>query len=135
MVLTDVSQLSSECQEWRQILRNYREEFNDCRKVLQEICRKTLSKDQLREVEHFDNQFHIQLINIHDLKHAVKNHERKVGFETSAHAGQLEETTIADHEDLFDQFQRLEHTLQELRDEFNHFANRTFSNLHILYFV
>lgn len=124
MVLTDVSQLSSECQEWRQILRNYREEFNDCRKALQETCRKSLSKDQLLEVEHFDNQFHIQLINIHDLKQSVKSHERKIQFET-ARGAEASEATFAYHEELLDQFLMLENTLQQLREDFKNFINAT----------
>ena len=124
MVLTDVSQLSAECQEWRQILRNYREEFQDCRKALQETCRKTLTKDQLQEVEHFDNQFHIQLINIHDLKQSVKIHERKIQFETSGGA-EASEATFAYHEDLLDQFLMLENTLQQLREDFKNFINAT----------
>ncbi len=90
-------------QEWRQILRNYREEFQDCRKALQETCRKSLSKDQLLEVEHFDNQFHIQLINIHDLKQSMKIHERKIQFET-ARGAEASEATYAHHEELLDQF-------------------------------
>ena len=122
MVLTDVSQLSAECQEWRQILRNYREEFNDCRKALQEICRKTLSKDQLLEVEHFDNQFHIQLINIHDLKQHIKNHDRKIEFEKSK-GDQISEDVFAEHEKLLDEFLTLEHTLQDLRAEFKNFIS------------
>src|SRR5688500_5794151 len=102
MVQADISQLSRECTTWKESLRTYRDEFTQCKNKLQDLASRPLSKEQLTEVEHYHNQFHIQLINIHDLKHAVKNHERKVGFETSAHAGQLEETTIADHEDLFD---------------------------------
>ncbi len=124
MVLTDVSQLSSECQEWRQILRNYRKEFQDCRIVLQETCQKNLSKDQLRQVEHFDNQFHIQLINIHDLKQSVKLHERKIQLETQREENSSE-ATYAYHEDLLDQFLMLENTLQQLREDFKNFINAT----------
>lgn len=124
MVLSDVSQLTAECQEWRHILRNYREEFHDCKKALQEICRKSLSKDQLQEVEHFDNQFHIQLINIHDLKQSVKMHERKIEFET-ARGAEASEATFAYHEDLLDQFLMLENTLQQLREDFKNFINAT----------
>ena len=124
MVLTDVSQLTAECQEWRQILRNYREEFNDCRKALQQTCNKSLSKEQLLEVEHFDNQFHIQLINIHDLKQSVKLHERKIQFET-ARGAEASEATFAYHEDLLDQFLMLENTLQQLREDFKNFINAT----------
>ncbi|HZF64146.1 MAG TPA: hypothetical protein VEZ55_06675 [Chitinophagaceae bacterium] len=124
MVLTDISQLSAECSEWRQILRNYREEFNDCRKALQETCKKDLTKNQLQEVEHFDNQFHIQLINIHDLKQSIKSHSRKIESE-STEGGTPTEATFAYHEDLLDQFLLLENTLQELRDDFRNFVNAT----------
>jgi hypothetical protein len=124
MVLTEVSQLSAECAEWRQILRNYREELQDYKKALQETCRKSLSKAQLQEVEHFDNQFHIQLINIHDLKQSIKAHERKIQFETSEGAN-APEATFAYHEDLLDQFLMQENTLQQLREEFKNFVNAT----------
>ena len=44
MVQTDISQLTAECDDWRQILRNYREEFQTSKKSLQEICRKSFQK-------------------------------------------------------------------------------------------
>ena len=122
MVQTDVSQLSAECQEWRQILRNYREEFQLCKKSLEEICRKTLTKQQLQEVEHFDNQFHIQLINVHDLKHAIKMHERRLELETAS-AENISDETYSGHEELLDQFLSQENTLQELRNEFRNFIS------------
>lgn len=125
MVQADISQLSRECNTWRDALRNFREEFNQCKQQLQELASRPLSKDDLTEVEHYHNQFHIQLINIHDLKHSVKNHERKVQFETSENKGQLYEETLADHENLFDQYQHLEHTLQDLREDFKLFLQQT----------
>ena len=122
MVQTDVSQLSSECKEWLQILRNYREELQTSKKSLQDSCRKTLSKDQLYEVEHFDNQFHIQLINIHDLKHSIKTHDRKIEIESSS-GENISDGTYSQHEELLDQFVSLESTLQELRTEFKNFIS------------
>ena len=123
MVQTDISQLTAECTDWRQILRNYREEFHEYEKALQEICRKTLSKDQLVNVEHFDNQFHIQLINIHDLKQSIKSHERKIDFETSN--GDVSEDTYKAHEEILNDFLMLENSLQELRSEFGNFISAT----------
>jgi len=124
MVQTDISQLLSECGEWRQILRNYREEFHENQKALQVSCRKSLSKDQLQEVEHFDNQFHIQLINIHDLKQDIKGHERQVQFESSKDDNVSDEL-YSKHENLLDEFIHLENTLQELRSEFHNFISDT----------
>jgi DNA repair exonuclease SbcCD ATPase subunit len=119
MVQTDISQLTAECSEWRQILRNYREEFHNCEKALTETCKRTLTKDHFTQIEHFQNQFDIQLRNIHDLKQQIKHHERKVGLETSG------EEIYAEHERLLNEFLSLENTLQELRDEFRKFVTNT----------
>ncbi|MCW3073686.1 MAG: hypothetical protein JWP69_755 [Flaviaesturariibacter sp.] len=124
MVQTDISQLSAETAEWRQILRNYREEFTDCKKLLSENCKHTHTKDQLQEVEHFDNQFHIQLINIHDVKKEIKQHEKTVDFELSQNE-YVSGETFANHEWLLDSFLRLENRLQQLRSEFRDFINAT----------
>ena len=119
MVQTEISQLASECSEWRQILRNYREEFQNCEKALTETCKQNLTKDHLAQVEHFQNQFDIQLRNIHDLKQQIKTHERRVQAETS------DEDVNTQHERLLNEFLSQESTLQELRDEFRNFINNT----------
>lgn len=119
MVQTDVSQLTAECSDWRQILRNYREEFHNCEKALTETCKQSLTKDHLTQVEHFQNQFDIQLRNIHDLKQQIKVHERKVRLETAG------DDIYTGHEQLLNDFITLENTLQELRDEFRNFVNNT----------
>lgn len=122
MVQTDLSQLTTECSEWRQILRNYRDEFGENKKLLQELCRQSLSKDQLQDVEHYQNQFHIQLINIHDLKQQIKNHERRLQPEQTGDSQSDEVYTK--HENLLDEFVNLESTLQELRYHFKDFISK-----------
>ena len=119
MVSTDISQLATECADWRQILRNYRDEFHSCEKALLEMCKKSLTKDHLTQVEHFQNQFDIQLKNIHDLKQVIKTHERKIKAETSG------DDIYEKHEHLLAEFIGLENTLQELREEFKNFINNT----------
>jgi hypothetical protein len=125
MVQVDISQLSGECNTWRDSLRQLRDEFTRDKTLLQQTASRTLSKEQLQDVEHFHNQFHIQLINIHDLKQAIKIHDRRLQVERASNPDQLSEEEIADHEKLFDQYQTLEHTLQDLREEFSGFLNRT----------
>lgn len=124
MVQTDVSQLSAECSDWLQILRNYRQEFHDYEKALEDTCKKTLGKQQLLEVEHLHNQFDIQLKNIHDVKQHIKLHERKIQFESSG-TENIQEDTYAHHEQLLNEFLTLENTLQEIRNEFKNFVNTT----------
>lgn len=122
MVQTDISQLSAECADWRQILRNYREEFHNFEKALQQSCNKSLNKQDLLEVEHFQNQIDIQLKNIHDLKQKIKSHERRIQPAPSGeHIG---ETEYSQHEMLLNEFLGLENTLQEIRTEFRDFINK-----------
>ena len=125
MVQVETSQLATECNSWRETLRKYRDEFTQDNIKLQLAAKPSLSKDQLQEVEHLHNQFHIQLINIHDLKHSIKVHHRLIEFELKEQKGQMKEETLAHHENLFDQFQNLDLTLQDLRGEFDRFITKT----------
>jgi benzoyl-CoA reductase/2-hydroxyglutaryl-CoA dehydratase subunit BcrC/BadD/HgdB len=125
MVQVDISQLSGECNAWRDKLRNHREEFNNHEAKLRQVAGQQLSKEQLQDVEHLHNQFHIQLINIHDLKQAIKTHDRKINFEKAAFNGKANEDSLARHEELHDELQSLEQTLEELRSQFDNFLERS----------
>ena len=125
MVQVDISQLSGECNAWRDQLRNFREELSKDEAQLRQIAGQQLSKEQLLDVEHLHNQFHIQLINIHDLKQSIKAHDRKMNFEKMAFNGNVNEDSYTRHESLSEEYKTLENTLQGLREEFNQFLNRT----------
>lgn len=125
MVQVDISQLSSECNTWREQLRQLREEFTTDETRLQKVAKQTLSKEQLQDVEHLHNQFHIQLINIHDLKQAIKAHDRRMNFEKAAFNGSVNEDSFTRHENLLEEYQALQQTLQDLRNKFNNFLERT----------
>ncbi|MEO7924856.1 MAG: hypothetical protein ABIR30_14325 [Chitinophagaceae bacterium] len=125
MVQVDISQLSRECNGWREKLRNYREEFSQDETKLRQVASQPLSKEQLQDVEHLHNQFHIQLINIHDLKQAIKAHDRKMNFEMVAFNGTANEDSLSRHEAMMDEYQSLEQKLKDLRSEFNNFLSRT----------
>ena len=125
MVQVDISQLSGECNTWREQLRQFRDEFNQDEARLRQVASQPLSKDQLQDVEHLHNQFHIQLINIHDLKQSIKIHDRKLNFEKAELNGSVNDDSLADHENLYNEYQSLQQTLMDLRGEFNEFLNRT----------
>jgi hypothetical protein len=125
MVQVDISQLTAESNVWREKLRLYKEEFARDEMKLQETVRQSISKDQLQEVEHLHNQFHIQLINIHDLKQSIKTHDRKMQFEKVAFNGFVNEDSLTRHEELMGEFRSLEQTLLDLREEFNKYLHRT----------
>ena len=123
MVTTDIAQLSRECNAWRETLRSYRDEFGQLKNRLQDLAGNQTNRDVLLEIEHLDNQFHIQLINIHDLKQAIKLHHRKLNNEMAETNGTLTDDTSIDHEKLFNEYQQLESTLHEVKEEFSHFAS------------
>ena len=123
MVTTDIAQLSRECNAWRETLRSYRDEFGQLKNRLQNLAGHQTNRDVLLEIEHLDNQFHIQLINIHDLKQSIKIHQRQIDAGMAANNGTVSDEILAHHENLFDDYQQLENTLQELRQEFGHFSS------------
>ena len=86
MVTTEVAQLSKECNAWRETLRSFKDEFGRFKNRLQDLAGRQTQRDVLLEVEHLDNQFHIQLINIHDLKQSIKIHQRQIDAGMAAKA-------------------------------------------------
>ena len=123
MVQTDISQLARECNGWRETLRSYRDELHQMQNSLQKAVNHPLSKDEQTELEHLQNQLHIQLINVHDLKQAVKKHDRKLSHEVAGNNDEtFSENISAYHESLFENYQSLENTLGELRSDLKHFV-------------
>jgi hypothetical protein len=119
---TEVGQLASECTLWIDTLRSFRNKFSDYKKQLQNYSIDQTQYDVLLEVEHLYNQFHIQLINIHDLKQAIKKHMQNVSFERSGGSGMMSDDLLARHEYLYDEYQRLETTLHIISREFDRFV-------------
>lgn len=125
MVTTEVSQLTGECNAWREDLRNYRHEFTELNEKLPEIAGKQSNKDILLEIEHLHNQFHIQLINIHDLRHKIKFHTNTIAADKAEHNGRMSESLLQNHEHLFEEFQSLKLTLDDLKNKFQEFLKFT----------
>ncbi|MET0300154.1 MAG: hypothetical protein ABW036_10345 [Flavitalea sp.] len=122
MVITEVSTLSRECNSWREELRNQRDRLTGAKLKLRDLSANQTNPDILTEIEHLDNQFHIQLINVHDLKQSIKKHDKRIQDERAISDGLVTDDTLAYNENLFDDFQRLEHTLHGIRQEFDYFV-------------
>ncbi|MBO9572955.1 MAG: hypothetical protein J7497_12235 [Chitinophagaceae bacterium] len=118
---TESGQLAGECTTWIDSLRALRNKFQNNKNTLQQLAVDQTQKDMLLEIEHFDNQFHIQLINIHDLKQAVKRHVNKIGYERM-NTNHLSDDVLARHEYLYDEYQRLDTTLNIISREFDRFT-------------
>jgi hypothetical protein len=68
--------LIGECKEWYDELASYRQKINGLKNELYYFAPGKTDQETRLGIEHFHNQFHIQLINIHDLKHEIKQHIR-----------------------------------------------------------
>jgi hypothetical protein len=66
--------LIEEGKNWHGKLVSYRDKINHLKTELYYFAPGKTDHDVLNGIEHFHNQFHIQLINIHDLKHEIKHH-------------------------------------------------------------
>ncbi|HEY8398860.1 MAG TPA: hypothetical protein VIK80_13040 [Flavihumibacter sp.] len=123
MVTTEISQLSGECTKWVNTLRSSRSAINALKEKLQSLSPNLHDRERLKDLEHLQNQFYIQLINIHDLKHAIKEHDQIAQWELQKR-GHVSDATIATHEELADQFDQLMGTLEEVKSEFNRFVEQ-----------
>ena len=123
MVTTaETGQLAGECTLWTDTLRSFRNKFQNYKVMLLQLAADQTQKDMLLEIEHFDNQFHIQLINVHDLKQSIKKHMNKIAFEKTYNKGHLSDDLLARQEYLYDEFQRLDTTLHIISREFDRFV-------------
>ena len=71
---TQYKTMIEECKAWHDVLVTYREKINKLKTELYFFAPGKTDHEVLAGIEHFHNQFHIQLINIHDLKHEIRHH-------------------------------------------------------------
>lgn len=121
MVTTETSYLSKECHSWVDILRSQREEMNRMRTELQNISANITDKEMLERVEHYENQFEIQLNNIHDLKKNIKLHNQ-MGIQQYPALQGMPPELAEDHEKLSFDYAGLRKILHELKIDFRQFV-------------
>jgi len=113
---TEPQELISECGQWRENLALYREDLNVLKNKLYQWASGKTDLNTLKEIEHFHNQFHIQLINVHDLKHAIREHIHQV--EHHPNFGHK-----IPHHHLEEQYRLLLRELDKLKSDFQNFIS------------
>lgn len=116
MVQEEIADYLAESKNWRQSLAERREKLIQYQKDLLGIASKRLSKEDLQDLEHYQNAFYIQLINIHDVKKDLKYYEAAVHH----HDEKIQER----HDAFRDEYNNLIHVLDELDTEFDGFKKR-----------
>lgn len=123
MVLEEISQLIEDCNVKREVLVQHREKIHSLQKELLKFAAISLPKDDLTDLEHYQNQFHIQLINIHDLRHDLKMHQQRLKTELHIHED-VSDNVIQKHKEMDGHFETLAKLLEDLEEDFNAFLKR-----------
>ncbi|MCC7526390.1 MAG: hypothetical protein IT250_16295 [Chitinophagaceae bacterium] len=121
MVTTDIAQISEECNAWREALRSQREEFTRMKSELQQAAAHITSKEALKDVEHYENQFDIQLANIHDLKQSIKSHNKMPALQATENDHSAADFITSGYKKLAAEYQQLRQTLHEIKSDFQRF--------------
>jgi len=116
-MLTETQQqpLLIEAKQWLDHLVTYVAGINEQKNKLYKWAAGKSDHDVLVQIEHFHNQFHIQLINLHDLKHDIRQHMREVNAMPDSDQSER-------HLELQDQYAYLAKELDQLKAEFTAFT-------------
>lgn len=109
--------LIDECKHWHDVLKSYRGKLNSLKNELYYYAPGKTHPDTLLGIEHFHNQFHIQLINIHDLKHEIRHHVQEA--EKHPNFGHR-----IPHHYIKDKLDKLIADLDQLEQDFHQFINQ-----------
>lgn len=117
-MLTETQQQSllDEAKRWIDHLATYVQSINELKNTFYKWAAGKTGHDVLVQIEHYHNQFHIQLINLHDLKHSIRLHMRTVSLNPEANHTEQ-------HQQLEDQYNFLIHDLDNLKTEFTTFIS------------
>ncbi len=118
MVTEEINKaIVSECNTWYSTLAAYSEKINKLKRELYFFAPGKTGHDVLLGIEHFHNQIHIQLINIHDLKHEIKGQIKEA--ERYPRIGHR-----IPHHYLKDKLDLLVSDLDQLEDDFHQFVQQ-----------
>ena len=109
-------QFVDEATDWIKNLRTYIGDINEMKNQLYKWAAHKSGHDVLLQIEHYHNQFHIQLINLHDVKHSIKLYMNECKFRPEAKNAEKEM-------DLEDQYQFLIKELDNLKSDFTAFIS------------
>ncbi len=113
---TQTRPLLEEANKWIEHLVTYVDSINDFKNKFYKWAAGKTEHDTLVNIEHFHNQFHIQLINLHDLKHSIRHHMNQIKS-----IPELDYTHP--HKVLGEQYNFLTKDLDQLKAEFKEFIS------------
>ena len=111
LVETQQQQLLDEAKEWISALITYIANINELKNKLYKWVPGKSDHDDLVQIERYHNQFHIQQINLHDLKHSLRLHMQECKLSPDA-------DHVAKHQQLEEQYDFLVNDLDQLKADF-----------------
>ena len=123
MTRVSITHMSNAHNGWLRSLDFYKQEIKILKGLLTEIAKKNTSAPVMKEVEHFENQFRIQLENIAKLAHDIKGNLTDAGKQAHASgAGYIDGILLSTHTALGEKYIVEEKIVNELRHSFQQFA-------------
>jgi hypothetical protein len=113
---TQHQQLLDEAKKWIDHLASYVEDINESKNKFYKWAAGKSDHDTLVQIEHYHNQFHIQLINLHDIKHEIRLHMKSVNLHPDADHS-------LEHQKLEEEYEFLVHDLDKLKADFAAFIS------------
>jgi hypothetical protein len=114
----------SENNEWMNNVAFYCDEIKIMENRLREVASKNTSKEVLKEVEHFQNQFIIQKERLGDLKHKINLSNVALSNTIKENPVALEHRKVKDHSAAREDMQLFEKHYAPLKNEFNAFLSK-----------
>jgi len=122
--ISPVSNISAEHSSWLRGIDFYQDEIIIMRKRLTEVSNNNTAREVKKRVEQFQNQFKVHEEQLHKLKHTVSGHAKNIDSDMIAHHGQLERSTLAEHETMREDYVNSEKLFNEMRHDFNRFLSK-----------
>jgi hypothetical protein len=122
--LSPTANISSEKSAWLRGIEFYQDEIIIMRKRLQEISTNNTAREVKRKIEQFQNQFDVHEEQLRKLRIAVKNHAAHIVDDFTDHHGQLEKSTVIEHDTMRDDYVNTEKLFNEMRHDFNRFLSK-----------
>ena len=121
---TSIYTQHSEHTEWQNKLNFYKDEVKMMENRLLEISQKNTATEIRQEIEHFQNQFIIQIENISRISHHISAEEKQIQAEILKNPVASDHRRAEDHATERDMVTSFENNFNELRKEYNVFLSK-----------
>ena len=119
-----IQDLHFEHKLWNSELAFYKDELSILEPRLTELVGKYTNKEVLTGIEHFQNQFLLQKVEIHKLHNNIRAHEHNLATFAEDHPIAIDHYHFSDHRPLREQVERQRAIYNDLKKEFFIFLDR-----------